>query len=126
MIAAPIAAPSALPRLNAPTLIDEASPGASAAVCITRICTGGTIANAAAPHSNSPIAAPAWLAKASGRTNMIAASAARKILLAPSSDQSARRPPSQLPIVKPTPISASPRVTNPPDAPVSVVSVGAT
>ena len=126
MTPAPTAAPRALPRLKAPTLIEEARPGASAAASITRICTGGTMAKAAAPQSSRPIAAPMGVVAISGIASMIAASAARKICVAPSSDQSASRPPSQLPKVKPTPISARPRVTKAGLAPARVSRIGAT
>ncbi|CFL82774.1 Uncharacterised protein [Bordetella pertussis] len=111
MAAPPSAAPSALPRLNAPTLTDEARPGAWAAACMTRICTGGTMPKAAAAHTTSPMAAPAWVVSSSGSTAMMTASSPRISLVAPSSDQSARRPPSVLPSVKPMPISTRAKAT---------------
>ncbi|MNC64495.1 hypothetical protein D3C75_1147050 [compost metagenome] len=115
-----------MPRLNAPTLIDEASPGASMAAIITRICSGGTTAKVNMPHTSKAMAAPMWLPSTSGISSMITASAARKIRAAPSSDQSARRPPRLLPRVKPTPISTRPRVTKLSEAPVSSANTGAT
>ncbi len=84
-------------RLNAPTLIDDARPGASLAACITRICTGGTMANAAAPQASMPMTAPTCVVRINGNANMMTASAPRKILVAPSSDQSASLPPRPLP-----------------------------
>ena len=53
----PAAAPSALPKLNAPMFTDEAKPGASCATDITRIWTGGTMANVAIPHNSTAMAA---------------------------------------------------------------------
>ncbi|MNQ95344.1 hypothetical protein D3C85_1108980 [compost metagenome] len=126
MTAPPSAAPSALPRLKAPTLMDEANPGASAAASITRICRGGTNPKVATPQTSKPSAAATWLVKARGNSNMMTASAARKIRVEPSSDQSARRPPRLLPRVKPTPIRTSASVTKASEAPVRSASTGAT
>ncbi|MOA44203.1 hypothetical protein D3C78_1664400 [compost metagenome] len=64
--------------------------------------------------------------KASGSTNISTASTASRIRVAPSSDQSARRPPIPLPKVKPMPINASDSAMKAFDAPVSSVSTGAT
>lgn len=65
--APPAAAPSALPRLNAPIFTEEESPGASCATRITRICSGGTTAKVAAPQTIMLMAAPAWIAPAADR-----------------------------------------------------------
>ncbi|MNN01739.1 hypothetical protein D3C81_1143670 [compost metagenome] len=107
-------------------MIDDASPGASLAACITRICSGGTMAKVAAPNSNTPSAAVAWLMKASGSTNINRARTASRMRVEPSSDQSAMRPPMPLPTVKPIPISASDNAMKALDAPVSSVNTGAT
>ncbi|KAG1206527.1 hypothetical protein G6F35_011197 [Rhizopus arrhizus] len=56
--APPAAAPTALPRLKAPTFTDDAKPGASVAARITPICSGGTTAKVATPKISSEIAAP--------------------------------------------------------------------
>src|SRR5579875_689445 len=53
----PSHAPAALPTLNAPMFSVDARFGAAAAFSTTRICNGGTVANAAIPHTNTVIAA---------------------------------------------------------------------
>ncbi|MNY72276.1 hypothetical protein D3C86_2107890 [compost metagenome] len=78
------------------------------------------------PQTSRAMAVPRWLLSTRGISSMISASTARKIFAAPSSDQSARRPPRLLPRVKPTPISTSAKVTKLSEAPVSSASTGAT
>jgi len=66
-------------EVEGPILMDEASPGASCATCITRICTGGTMAKAAAPQTSRVMAAPTGLPSSSGEAIITSESAARKI-----------------------------------------------
>lgn len=107
-------------------LTADARPGASAAARITRICSGGTTANVAMPHTSSVAAAPACVAASTGNAAIDTINSSRKPIRLPSSERSARRPPATLPIEKPTPISTSIAVTKPGVAPLRCSSVGAT
>ncbi|MCY1463334.1 hypothetical protein D9M71_812130 [compost metagenome] len=103
MTAPPRAAPMALPRLKAPMFMAEARLGASAAAVMTRICSGGTRAKLATPHRKMTTAAGACHGMTTANRTRRAASAPRVMIRVRSTDLSAKRPPSQLPTVRPTP-----------------------
>ncbi|KAG0739976.1 hypothetical protein G6F24_017172 [Rhizopus arrhizus] len=123
--APPAAAPTALPRLTAPTFTDDAKPGAAVAARITPICSGGTTAKVATPKISSEIAAPTGVEPIPGNASRSMMTITRNVISVPSSERSAMRPPRPLPSVKPRPISTSMPVMKAGDAPVMSARVGA-
>ncbi|KGD16399.1 major facilitator superfamily MFS_1 domain protein [Burkholderia pseudomallei] len=121
----PSHAPPALPTLNAPMFSVDARFGACAAFSTTRDCSGGTVAKAAIPQTNTVTAAAAgmWLVFANAAITAI--SATRIATSEGISARSASRPPIVLPIVSPAPNSASTSDTARGAKPVTSSRIGA-
>src|SRR5471030_810820 len=96
----PSHAPPALPKLNAPIFNVDARFGACFAFSTTRVCSGGTVANAAMPQMKIVIAANVWLWLVFANTAMMIASATRMPISEGINARSANFPPIVLPIVK--------------------------
>src|SRR4051794_32025316 len=99
----PSTAPAALPRLSAPMLSDDASVGASTATFMIRAWSEGTSAKVATPQAKT-------VATAGTGDRIVKANSTSSAVSEPStttsvrcSARSAKWPPSQLPIVRPTP-----------------------
>ena len=121
---APSAAPTALPRLKAPMFIAEARLGASCAASITRICSGGTIAKLAKPHTRMAMAAATGHCMTAANATSTAASRPRPTTSVRCGARSAARPPQTFPIVMPMPYRTSIAVTNTVDACVRSRRIG--
>jgi hypothetical protein len=97
--------------LKAAWLAEEAREGAAEAFSITISWSGEPVMNAAVPSRATARAALHCALMSSGNSASTAASAVRPPNSVPRSEWSARRPPTRLPIVAPTPNRARSRVT---------------
>ncbi len=112
-------------RLKAPCTVAEASVGALRAFCSTRVCTAGTIAKPNSPTSITVTAADQRACAVTANSARVAESSTKAAQTVGRSARSAANPPSTLPMVIPTPNSASTRVTEPVAYPETSVSSGA-
>jgi len=110
--------------LNAAWFADDASDGADDAFSITISSSGELVTNAAVPSSTTASAALHAVPISTGNSARTTASETRPPNNVPRIDRSARRPPTRLPIVAPTPNSASSNVTLASAYPAASVSIG--
>ncbi|MNH08017.1 hypothetical protein D3C79_674220 [compost metagenome] len=103
----------------------DARLGASLAASITRICSGGTRAKLAAPHTRIASAVGSGQSITSGNTSNTAISTASDSIRVRSIERSAALPPHTLPKVRPTPNNTSMAVTKVVDAAASLCRIGA-
>src|SRR5690606_18822942 len=127
IVAPPIHAPSAFPKLNIPMFTDAAIVGAPARLArsITNFWIGETVAKPKAAMRNTETEATIPLLTPIQKTNSTAACAASVTNSVPNKDRSAKRPPIQLPTTSPSPKSTISRAMPASENPASSTIIGA-